>query len=63
MLQSPQLKYHVHTIFIDPSLSKNTIYEHKFLENIKTLYGQADKCGGQQQFKDIIEATMVSTPE
>ena len=38
MLQSPRLKYHVQTIGIDPSLSNNTIYEHKFLENIKKLY-------------------------
>ena len=35
MLQSPRLKYHVHTIGIDRSLSNNAIYEHKFLGNIK----------------------------
>ena len=35
MLQSKRLKYHVQTIGIDPSLSKNTINEHKCLENIK----------------------------
>ena len=38
MLQSPRLKDHVQTIGIDQSLSNNAIYEHKFLENIKTLY-------------------------
>ena len=54
MLQSPRLKYHVQTIGIDPSISNNTIYEHKCLENIKNLYKQAGKCDGQQQFKDII---------
>ena len=37
MLQSPRLRYHVHTIGIEQSLSKNAIYEHKCLENIKTL--------------------------
>ena len=63
MLQSPRLKYHVQTIGVDPSLSNNTIYEHKCLENIKKLYKQAGKCDGQQQFKDILEADMVSTPE
>ena len=63
MLQSPQLKYHVQTIGIDPSLTKNTMYEHKYLENIKKLHKQAGKCDDQQQFKDIIEADMVSTPE
>ena len=35
MFQSPRLKYHIHTIGIDPSLSNNAIYEHKCLENIK----------------------------
>ena len=32
------------------------------LKNQK-LYKQAGKCDYQQQFKDIIEAVMVSTPE
>ena len=35
MLQSPRLKYHLQTIGIEPLLSNNTIYEHKFLENTK----------------------------
>ena len=60
MLQSPLLKVHVQTIGIDPSLSNNAIYEHKCLENIKKLYKQAVKCDNQQQFKDILEAAMVS---
>ena len=63
MLQSPRLKYHVQTIYIDPSLSKNNIYEHKCLENIKKLYKQAGKCDEQQQFKYIVQDAMVSTPE
>ena len=63
MLQSPRLKYHVQTIGIHPYLSNNSIYEHKCLENIKKLYKQAGKCKDQQQFKDILEADMVSTPE
>ena len=63
MLQSLRLRYHVQTIGIHPSLSKNAIYEHKCLENIKKLYKQAGKCDDQQQFKDILEAAMVSTPE
>ena len=61
MLQSPRLKYHVHTIGIDQSLSNNAIYEHKCLENIKNIYKQAGKCDKQQQFKDILEAAIVST--
>ena len=63
MLQSPQLKYHVHAIGIDSSLSNNAIYEHKCLENIKTIYKQAVKCDNQKQFKDILEADMFSNPE
>ena len=38
MLQPPRLKYHVQAIGVDPSLSNNTIYEHKCLENIKKVY-------------------------
>ena len=63
MLQSPRLKYHVQTIGIDPYLSNNAIYEHKCLENIKNVYKQAGKCDDQQEFKDILEVDMVSTPE
>ena len=63
MLKSPQLKDHLHSIGINPSLSNNSIYEHKCLENIKKLYKQADKCDDQQQFKDILEADMFSIPE
>ena len=63
MLQSPRLKYHVHTIGIDQLLRNNALYEHKFLENIKILYKKSGKCEDQKQFKDILEADMVSTPE
>ena len=61
MLQPPRLKYHVHTIGIHSSLSNNAMYEHKCLQNIKKIYKQAGKCDGKQQFKDILEADMVST--
>ena len=63
MLQSPRLKNLVNTIGIDPSLSNNAIYDDKYLENIKTLYKKVGKCDNQQQFKDILEAAMVSTIE
>ena len=63
MLKSPRLKYHVQTIGIYQSLRKNALYEHKCLENIKKLYKQAGKWDDQNQFKDILEAVMVSTPE
>ena len=63
IFQSLQPKDHVQTIGIHPSLSKNVIYEQKYPENIKKLYKQAGKCDDQQQFKDILEASIFSTPE
>ena len=62
MFQSPQLKDHLHTIGVDQSLSNNSLYEHKCLQNIKKVYKQAGKCDNQQQFKDILEDAMVPTP-
>ena len=43
MLQSPHLKDHVKTFGIDQSLSKNALFEHRCLQNIKTLYTHAGK--------------------
>ena len=63
MLQSPHLKYYVKTIGIDQSLRKKSLFEHKCLQNVKKLYKLAGKCDYQQQFKDILEAAMVSTSE
>ena len=63
MLQSPRLKDHVHTIGIHPSLSNNTIYEHKCLENIKKIYKQSGKSDDRQQCKDILDTDTVSNPE
>ena len=63
MLHLPRLKYHIQTIGINQSLSNNTIYLKKKLENIKKLYKHAGKCDNQKQFKDIFETAMVSTPE
>ena len=63
VLQSLRLKDHVKTIGVDQSLSNNALFEHTCLQNIKKLYKHAGKCDDQQQFKDILEAAMVSTPE
>ena len=63
MVQPLRLKYHVKTIGIDQSLRKNALYEYKILQNINKLYKHSGKCDDQQQFKDILEAAMVSTPE
>ena len=51
------------TIGIDQSLSNNAWYEHKCLQKIKKLYKHAGKCDYQKQFKDTLEAAMVSTTE
>ena len=62
MLQSPRLKDHVKIIGIDQSLSNNSIFKHKCLQNIKKLYKHAGKYD-DEQLKDIIDAAMVSTPK
>ena len=61
MLQSPRLKYHMNTIGIDQSLSNSALFEHRWLQNINKSYKLAGKWNNHQQFKYIIESTMVST--
>ena len=39
------------------------MYEHVCLVNIKKLYKYSKKIDGQQQYKAILEASMVSIPE
>ena len=63
MLQLPHCKYHVKTISIDQSSSNNAIFEQKCLQNIKKLYKHAGKYDNQQQLKDIIDTSMVSSLE
>ena len=63
MCRAPRIKYHVKTIGINQSLRNIALFEHICLQNIKKLYKHALKCDDQQQFKDILEASMVSTPE
>ena len=63
MLQSTRLKNHVLNIGIDKSVSNKTLYEHKFLENIKKSYKTSGKCDDQEHFIDILEAAMTSNPE
>ena len=48
-------------IRIDQSLSNSSLYQHRFLENIKNLYKSAGKCYNHQQCKAILEAAVVST--
>ena len=63
MLQSPRLEDHMKTIGIDQSLCNRSYFEHKCLDNIKKIYQYAGKCDKQQNPKDILDASMVSTPE
>ena len=63
MLQSPRLKYHIKTIVIDQSLSNSAIFEQGCIQNINKLYQHAGNFDNQQQFKYIIEDSMVYTPE
>ena len=63
MLQSTRLKYHMKTVGIDQSLSNNSLFGHKCLQNINKLYKHSGKCDDQQKFKDIIHASMVYTPK
>ena len=50
-------------IGLDQSLSNTALYKHICLENTKYIYKLSGKCDDQQQYKTIIEAAMVSTPE
>ena len=61
MLQAPRLRYHMKTIGIDQSLKNSALFEHRCIKNIKKLYQHAGKCDDQQQFRDILEAAMIST--
>ena len=64
ILQSPRLEDHMKTISIDQSLCNRSSFEHKCLNNIYIyIYQHAGKCDNQQNLKDILDATMVSTTE
>ena len=41
-------KQHIDIIGVDQSLSNSTMYENKFLENIKKLYTTAGKCNDKK---------------
>ena len=61
MLHSPRLEDHMKTIGIDKSLCNRSSFEHKCLDNIKKIYHYAGKCDKQQNPKDILDASMLST--
>ena len=51
------------TIGVDKSLSNIDLYEHQCLVNIKKLYKSDGKCDYEQQYKYILESTVVITSE
>ena len=63
MLQSSRLEYNMKTISIDQSSFTRSSFEHRCMNNIKQIYQHAGKCDDQQNFKDIIDAGILSTTE
>ena len=51
------------TVGFEQSLSNSVMCEHRCMENIKKLYKSAVNFDYQKQYKAIIEAATVSTPE
>ena len=63
MLQSSRLEYHMNTVGIDQSSFNGSSFEHRFMNNIKKMYHHAGKYDYQQNIKDIIDDSILSTPE
>ena len=63
MLQSPCIEDHMKIIGIEQSLPTNYYFAHRCMNNIKKIYQHAGNCYDQQNLKDIIDASMVSTPD
>ena len=53
----------MNNIGIDKSFRNSALFGHRYIQNIKKLYHNSGNFDDQQQFKDILEAAMVSTPE
>ena len=51
------------TIGIDQSSFTRSSFEHRCMNNIKKIYQHAGKCYDQQNLKDILESTLLSTAE
>ena len=62
MLQSSRLEDHMKTIRIDQSSFTRSYFEHRCMDNIKKIYQHAGKSDDQQNLKDILEASLLSTP-
>ena len=51
------------TICIDQSSLTRNSFEHKCMKNIENIYQHAGKCDDKQNLKDILEASILYTPE
>ena len=63
MLQSSRIAYNMKTIGIDQSSFTRSSFEHIYMNNIKKIYQHVGKCNYQQNFKYILEAAILYTPE
>ena len=62
-LQTSRLEDHMTTIGIDQSSFTRSSFEHRCMNNSKKINRNAGKCDYQQNIKDIIDATILSTQE
>ena len=51
------------TIGIERSSFTRSSFEHRCMNNIKKIHQHAGKCDNQQNLKDILEASLLSTAE
>ena len=63
LFQSDQLEQHMVTIGIDQLLSNSALYEDRCLKNINKLYKSYGKFYDQHHYKNILEYSILSTPE
>ena len=63
MLQSSDLEDNMKIIGIYQSLCTRSSFEQKCMNNVKMIYQHAGKCDDQQNLKNILDASMVSTTE
>ena len=63
LFQSELLKQHMVTIGVDQLLSDSTIHEHRCMEKIKKLNKSSIECNNQQNYKVILETSMISKHE
>ena len=63
LLQSYRPKQHMVNIGVDQYLCNSAMYKHRCIKNINKWYKYAGKCDYKQQYKAIIDASMVFTPD